>query len=130
MSMPWDEKSRLPIGAARIARPLSAALGLLAATLPAIAIGTPAAETPACTAELAAMDSSFTQGLVRVLTAATPAEQCAALANQLQAIAIARDVQARCRATGSELDGVLAMLDASALDFQRAQMSLGCNVPA
>ena len=117
--------------AARFARHpsrVAAALALLAAVVPAVADA--AGETPACTAELAAMDRSFAQGLVRVLTAGNPAEQCAALANQLQAIAVARDVQMRCRMPGSELDGVLAMLTASAVDFQEAQSRLGCNVPA
>jgi len=108
-------------------RRVAAALALLAAALPSVSVA--AGETQ-CTTELAAMDRSFAQGLVRVLTAGTPAEQCAALANQLQAIVIARDVQVRCRMPGTELDGVLAMLSASALDFQEAQARLGCNVPA
>jgi len=89
-----------------------------------------AAETPACAAELAALDRSFVEGLARVLSAATPAEQCAALASQVAAVARAREIQARCRVPGDELDGVLAMLSASALDFQDAQARLGCNVPA
>ena len=109
-------------------RQFAAALALAAAIVPEVALA--AGETPACTAELAAMDRSFAQGLVRVLTAGSPAEQCAALADQLMAIAIARDVQTRCRMPGSELDGVLAMLSASAGDFQEAQMRLACNVPA
>ena len=109
-------------------RQFAVALALAAGIMPEVALAV--GETPACTAELAAMDRSFAQGLVRVLTAGNPAEQCAALANQLQAIAVARDVQMRCRVPGSELDGVLAMLNASAGDFQEAQSRLGCNVPA
>jgi hypothetical protein len=109
-------------------RRVAAALALIAAAVPAVAAA--AGETQMCTTELAAMDRSFAQGLVRVLMAGTPAEQCAALANQLQAIVTARDVQVRCRMPGAELDGVLAMLSASALDFQEAQARLACNVPA
>src|SRR5439155_3513651 len=61
-------------------RQFAAALALAAVIVPEVALA--AGETPACTAELAAMDRSFAQGLVRVLTAGSPAEQCAALADQ------------------------------------------------
>jgi hypothetical protein len=85
-----------------------------------------------CTAQLAAMDRTFVEAMARVLTTGggPPGEQCAALANQMDVIAKERELHVRCLPPGDQLDGVLAMLNGSAVDFRQAQAQLGCNVTA
>jgi hypothetical protein len=88
--------------------------------------------SPACVAELAAADRVFVAAMARLLAAgpAPQAEKCAALANQIDAIAVERDIHLRCFSVGEQLDLVLAMLDTSAVDFRQTQSELGCNVAA
>lgn len=86
-------------------------------------------QTPACTAELAALDSSFVQAMQQLLAAGgSRAEQCTAVARQLSAIAMAVDVHVRCFPPGEQLDSVVKMLTDSAQGFRQAQADLGCNV--
>jgi hypothetical protein len=88
--------------------------------------------SPACIAELATADRIFVAAMARLLAAgaAPQAEQCAALANQIDAIAAERDLHLRCFSPGEQLDLVLAMLDTSAVDFRQTQSNLGCTVAA
>ena len=85
-----------------------------------------------CAAQLAALDRTFVEAMGRVLaTGGGPhAEQCAALAHQLEVIVQERDLHVRCLPSGDQLSGVLDMLDSSRLDFRQAQAQLGCSVGA
>ena len=127
MAMRWLDSAIRRLRAPRGERSRLAATVLLAALLPAAA---EAQVTPECRAELAALDRSFVATMARLLAAGPPAEMCAALKDQIDAVAKAVEVQMRCRVPGSEVDRVVAMLSASGTDFRQLQTQLGCNVPA
>jgi hypothetical protein len=106
------------------ARSTAAVLLLLLATT-----ATAPASSPTCAAEMAAVDRDVVRAMVRVLEAGDGPghEQCAAIANQIRAITAARDVHLRCYPPGARLDGLVSVLDTSAVELRQAQASLGCS---
>jgi hypothetical protein len=124
--MPWDMTAIRNTPAARLLSGL-----LLASVLPSAAAAQPPDLTPECTAELATLDHNVVLALSRILAtgSGTVSAQCAALANQIDAITREREAHIRCYPPGDQLDGVVAMLDQSATPFHQAQTALGCRVP-
>jgi hypothetical protein len=84
---------------------------------------------PACAMELVAVDRAFAEAMARLL-AASAAEQCEALANQIAAVAKASDAHRRCYPAGVRLNELVAVLDQSARDLRQAQAELGCRSSA
>lgn len=102
-------------------------VALLLSLLPAVALAQQ--PSPACQADLSAVDDSFDETLARLDKAGKgdQAEKCAAVAHHLDVMTRGRDVFLRCLPPGHDRNENVAQLNASIADFREIQANLKCK---